>query len=47
MVQPDLEPPMRDIIEMPDLCVVRESIVYELFASEERCWCVSDSLTKT
>ena len=36
----DLEPPMRDIIEIPDLCVVRESIVYELFAnitSEERC----------
>ena len=31
---------MRDIIEIPDLCVVRESIVYELFAnitSEERC----------
>ena len=31
---------MRDIIEIPDLCIVRESIVYELFAnitSEEKC----------
>ena len=39
----DLEPPMRDIIEIPDLCVVRESIVSELFAnitSEARCQCV-------
>ena len=38
-----LEPPMRDIIEIPDLFVVRESIVYELFAnitSKERCRCV-------
>ena len=25
----DLDPPMRDIIEIPDLCVVRETIVYE------------------
>ena len=25
----DLDPPMRDIIEIPDLCVVRESIVYD------------------
>ena len=36
----DLDPPMIDIIEIPDLCVVRKSIVYELFAnitSEERC----------
>ena len=36
----DLDPPMSDIIEIPDLCIVRESIVYELFAnitSEERC----------
>ena len=35
----DLGLPMRDI-EIPDLCIVRESIVYELFAnitSEERC----------
>ena len=33
----DLGPPMREI---PDLCIVRESIVYELFANitnEERC----------
>ena len=39
---------MRDIIEIPDLCVVRESIVYELFAnitSEERCLPTCDSLT--
>ena len=36
----DIDTPMRDIIEIPDLCIVRESIVYELFAnitSEERC----------
>ena len=36
----DLEPHMRDINEIPDLCVVRESIVYELFAnitSDESC----------
>ena len=24
---------MRDIIEIPDLCIVRESVVYELFAN--------------
>ena len=29
----DLDPPMRDIIEIPHLCIVRESIVYELFAN--------------
>ena len=39
-IMADLDPPMRDIIEIPNLCVVRESIVYELFAnitSEENC----------
>ena len=29
----DLEPPMRDIIEIPHLCIVRKSIVNELFAN--------------
>ena len=36
----DLEPPMRDIIEIPDLCVVRESIVYELFGTISTKACI-------
>ena len=32
----DFDPPMRDIIEIPDLCIVRESIVYKLFANIKR-----------
>ena len=45
----DLDPPMRDIIEIPDLCVVRESIVYELFAQKkinEDCLFINEQVLK-